>query len=245
MLPRASNAFSANYAKAHSLCYARPGYSTQQSSTALVCFEDWLYHREVDRKDLYFDHQLPLMTVSKKLREEAVEAFYSTNVFSVADSTSFKLFMKRIMPDRAHLIRTLELSTTMDAMTWKRGFADSYGQSVQEWYLDRHQWRKLSNVSHITIRLCDMDPNRFPPEDQHILRSFRTKHMKRTLRAGFGTWQKLESLSKVDVDICCEPRYVVPVQAATGQPEMDEGEMRDIGCAFAAEILRRDEKQGR
>ena len=68
--------------------------------------------------------------------------------------------------------------------------------------------------------------------------------MNRTLRAGFGTWQKLESLGRVDVHICCEPRYVVPVQAATGQPEMDDGEMREIGRGFAAEILRREEKQG-
>lgn len=206
--------------------------------------EEWLYQREVDRRDLYFDQQLSTMTVSKRLREEAVEAFYSTNVFSIADSTSFKIFMERISPERAHVIRTLELSTTMDAMTWKRRFADSYGRSVEEWCLDCRQTDQLRNVSQITIRLCDMDPNKFPPEKQHILRSYRAKHMSRTLRAAFGTWKELKSLSRVDVKICCEPRYVVPVQAATGQPEMDDGELQEIGRGFAAEILRRDEQQG-
>ena len=200
----------------------------------------------MDLPDLYFERDLSLMAVSKQLREEAIHAFYSTNVFSIADSTSFKLFTTRILPGRAHLIKRLELSTTMDAARWNKELADTYGKSAAEWNLNVDQQDKLRKVSDIKIQLCDKDRNRFLPAEQHIMRAHRAKHMCLTLRTAFSSLRNLKSLSRVNVHICCEPRAFMrlsPAQAAAREPDVDEGEMQEIGREFAEEILNRDGKQ--
>ena len=190
------------------------------------------YHWEVDRPDLHFERDLSLMTVSKQLRVEAIRAFYTTNVFSIADSTSFKLFTARILFDRAHLIKTLELSTTKDAGKWNMGFADSYGKPATEWKLNRDQQRKLRNVSDITIQLCVLEPKRTIPREQPIPRAQRAKDMFLTLQAAFSSLGKLRTLDRMEVHICCEPRYLgllSRTQADMRQRDIHQSEMQEIG----------------
>ena len=98
-----------------------------------------------------FQLRLSVLGVSHQLREEAMEVYYKTNIFSFATATGFNIFISRLTDEKASLLTKMELM-------YDRGH--SYFIGGREWR-EPSRWclgvqnidilSRLVNVTDITI----------------------------------------------------------------------------------------------
>ncbi|MDI1491824.1 MAG: hypothetical protein OHK93_003035 [Ramalina farinacea] len=106
-----------SYEDRHIYCYQQPGGKKPPDDPLLETlkeFQDCEYVNDSRWSRLLFTDRLPVLMVSKALREEALEVFYSTNTFSFGDRDSFNMFIQRVDMRRAVLIRKIELNATIE-----------------------------------------------------------------------------------------------------------------------------------
>ena len=134
---------------------------------ALQIFQDCEYVNDPRWSRLFTD-RISVLVVSKTLRKEALEAFYSTNTFSFGDPVSFNIFIRRINPERAALMRKMEMSTTLKCDARYTPFGIYVPTELpSNWIFEisdtdklqgLQKVAKLANVTDITLRLHDEVP---------------------------------------------------------------------------------------
>lgn len=192
--------------------------------------------------------------VSKALREEALEAFYSTNTFSFGDRDSFNMFIQRVDMRRAVLIRKIELNATIES---DAGTAPQFRVYIStmppNWLFDtleadtleadneaaEQKVRKLANVTNVILRLHDKMPVVGEvPEKWEQARHERHVQLQESLSLAFTGISLLKKLKRVKVRIVCAKMKwdQEPCLQAQANYELDRDALRVVGDEFASEL---------
>lgn len=235
-----------SYDDRHFFCYRQPGGKKDISELPDVPAEYWGHGYINDsRWPRLFADRLSMLMVSKTLGEEALEAFYSTNIFSFADYESFNTFIHRIDKSRAALVRKIELNATIEFDT---KLALEHGIYIDtelppDWtsYCSSSLWSlqafaKLDNVTDIIVRLHDKMPVVHEnPENWELAKQRRLLRAQVSLLCAFMEFGLLRNIKRVKVRIdCTAPRWV-PERCLPAQKdyELDREALRVIENEFA------------